>query len=702
MSGFKLLAIKPLKDCGQRFLKALKAGQLYQFYNNYKFEFDEEKIIKVTQFNNSLDLYSIERRNGKKLSINISTIVGKNGSGKSSIMELFFAVIYNFSMNRDLLDVDEKYENQELVLENLKVQIIYEFKSVIYVLDTSSIGSKKEILEISILSTKDDLSDSKTSVREFRLTSLLTDGKNKDEIQKFLLENLFYTIAINYSVYGLNSNNLGRWINPLFHKNDGYKAPIVINPMRTEGNFDINTELYLSASRLVANVIHPDYIGKNDTLKITEFQKVTGFIYTIKNKERSTLVYTTPENLPVKLEDFYLWNGGKESFLQKINSTLFDGEMAILLEKIVDRDIILTYIIRKLFRIAQKYDTYKRFLVGQYPSPVNFELARLNDFSSFLKFKDFKEYLELIISDESHITFKLKQAINFVKYNPLQLSSECTQINTSEYKIQAIELSKRIKKHYLDEKVINLLPPNIYDLDIELEDDKGNISNYNRLSSGEQQLIQSTQSIAYHLINLDSVFGKPKGDNRPAFKNINLMMDEIELYFHPDMQRKFIKYLLDAINRLELSNTESINMLLATHSPFILSDIPINNTLRLKDKGEPETEQNNNDTFGANIHDLLANDFFLEKGFIGEFAKKKIEKAIKWLNDQKTIKDSGSLDINDTNFLDKKNEIKRLIGMVGERILRLKMIEMLSELEENDDNYKELIREEIDRLNKLL
>jgi hypothetical protein len=37
-------------------------------------------------------------------------------------------------------------------------------------------------------------------------------------------------------------------------------------------------------------------------------------------------------------------------------------------------------------------------------------------------------------------------------------------------------------------------------------------------------------------------------------------------------------------------------------------------------------------TFGANIHDLLANDFFLENGFMGEFAKKKINEAIRFLN----------------------------------------------------------------------
>uniref|UniRef100_UPI00374D2AF4 hypothetical protein n=1 Tax=Flavobacterium sp. TaxID=239 RepID=UPI00374D2AF4 len=46
--SFKLLAIRPLNDCNPKFLKNLKENQVYQFYNDYEFNYfrnDHEKEI---------------------------------------------------------------------------------------------------------------------------------------------------------------------------------------------------------------------------------------------------------------------------------------------------------------------------------------------------------------------------------------------------------------------------------------------------------------------------------------------------------------------------------------------------------------------------------------------------------------------------------------------------------------------------------
>ena len=40
MSDFKLLAIRPLKDCNPDYLKVLKPNTIYQFYQDYQFELD--------------------------------------------------------------------------------------------------------------------------------------------------------------------------------------------------------------------------------------------------------------------------------------------------------------------------------------------------------------------------------------------------------------------------------------------------------------------------------------------------------------------------------------------------------------------------------------------------------------------------------------------------------------------------------------
>jgi hypothetical protein len=72
---------------------------------------------------------------------------------------------------------------------------------------------------------------------------------------------------------------------------------------------------------------------------------------------------------------------------------------------------------------------------------------------------------------------------------------------------------------------------------------------------------------------------------------------------------------------MNFQDIEGINIIAATHSPFILSDIPKCNVMFLKEGKQCYEMQE--DTFGANIHSLLQNAFFLN-GSIGDFAKGKI------------------------------------------------------------------------------
>ena len=60
------------------------------------------------------------------------------------------------------------------------------------------------------------------------------------------------------------------------------------------------------------------------------------------------------------------------------------------------------------------------------------------------------------------------------------------------------------------------------------------------------------------------------------------MLEEIELYFHPEWQRSFTCNLMEIIGQLTFKQIRSINVLYVTHSPYILSDIPKTNVLFLK------------------------------------------------------------------------------------------------------------------------
>ena len=76
-----------------------------------------------------------------------------------------------------------------------------------------------------------------------------------------------------------------------------------------------------------------------------------------------------------------------------------------------------------------------------------------------------------------------------------------------------------------------------------------------------------------------------------------------------------------------MNRNASFNIMIATHSPFILSDIPQSNILYLEEGGVPDTSEFKN-PFAANICDILYQSFFLKNGFVGEYARRKVNDLI--------------------------------------------------------------------------
>jgi len=114
--SFKLLAIRPLDGCDIRFLKNLEENRIYQFYNDYEFLDKNKKPIKYFGKNNYIEIDSIKHiptvpNNLYGDKINISAIVGKNGSGKSSLVELMYVAFYNLSVECEIIP-KSKYQNK--------------------------------------------------------------------------------------------------------------------------------------------------------------------------------------------------------------------------------------------------------------------------------------------------------------------------------------------------------------------------------------------------------------------------------------------------------------------------------------------------------------------------------------------------------------------------------------------------------------
>ncbi|PDY27717.1 hypothetical protein COM84_21095 [Bacillus thuringiensis] len=184
-----------------------------------------------------------------------------------------------------------------------------------------------------------------------------------------------------------------------------------------------------------------------------------------------------------------------------------------------------------------------------------------------------------------------------------------------------------------------------------------------------------------------------------------ILIDEGDLYFHPQWQKEWLFILLEGLNEIfEDQMEEEVQVLLTTHSPFILSDIPSDRVLLLKKGPDGQSVivgnqlEDNPLTWGANIHSLYANSFFLTDGLMGNFAKVKINHLIyKLINKSSEQIRDCSLDIRNT------------INLIGEPVLKNKLIELyqqkISLLQPETKMIHEemkLLRERLYQLEKLV
>ena len=104
-----------------------------------------------------------------------------------------------------------------------------------------------------------------------------------------------------------------------------------------------------------------------------------------------------------------------------------------------------------------------------------------------------------------------------------------------------------------------------------------------------------------------------------------LVLDEPDLNLHPEWCRRFIDDCITLVNNYSDVNVQFI---IATHSPYMISDVPKENVFSLEVKEKMVEIKRAEKSFAANIIDILSDTFFLDYS-IGEFARKKILKRDK-------------------------------------------------------------------------
>lgn len=724
----KLIAVKPLEGCRKSAYKCLKVGKMYYFCNDYYIT--EEGICLRDEYVKLLpdDFFSLDTIS--TLQINISAVVGMNGDGKSTLIELVMRLINNCAKRYRLADRDNL-----LRIDGVKAELYYLLDDVVYCIRETEEDSYTSLLKYA------DVRNS--NVRQWN--RLMAPVKNVSR-----MDELFYTIVSNYSQYAYNTKDFRDewsdkvqskeeskkcWLHYLFHKNDGYRTPMTIHPYRYEGNIDVNREIELTMQRLMALYIQEPSprengssfrrIGNKDAeiLQLTDMgysklQEVTIVQYFKNNKSNSSLSRSINQiEEIIKNYDDMVEENLHDNTLEviEVSLDLLTGEKEPLYKKFLDEFYIWINNRRSVYssksdlrqllnslkkfrnnvsdnlpfdRFAKKYKKYDKLNVRQltrlkyvydvlksWPFPTDILLkdyAELTDIERcqhyivyktigicevYPEYRDFiddkdngwnntglvlnnsiiADVVEQIKNDKTHVTLKLRQCLNFIDRREKEDSNVFEMLNDvnlqhnlgNDFEDCLLIRFDNLKLHYMkDPFPLDLLPPPIYKADILYQSERGEDAYipYKYLSSGEKQLLNNFGALIYHLRNLDSVT-----DDGRLYENINIIFEEIESYFHPEYQRMVVKMLVEKLHAIVFFHIKRINITFVTHSPFILSDIPLCNVLFLKG-GKPAMEKMQENTFGANIHGMLRNGFFLPSLPMGEFAHDKINGLFERLN----------------------------------------------------------------------
>ena len=522
--------------------------------------------------------------------INVTTIVGKNGSGKSSLLELILKNIEKLDENKKPIILLFENNNSELYL--------------------------------------------------YKNFDKAVDNK--------------HVVFHDYSLLNEFPETVSLYIN---------------------NQISLNRELIFIQEKLQMNIVSPNKnLSKTKKIILQNFMKDENRLLYKASKD-----FFIPQKVRIKIK-FYELNEDEE---------YFEDETLVKLHKRIEeiKDDLRNHQYKDcLFQLLEimriKSTTYKQ------PKPVKFI-----NFDS-MPDSSYAHKLENKYIFSKSITLGYHDFLENLEKKDFSYNEQSTIQTFYEFDIE--EVTEQVISFILD------LPELFFD--IELVDKN---KTFETLSYGEQQLLTQLNYILYYSQKDNYMRELPKfydieGEEHEVWedvlfdiKNMIITLDEFELGLHPQWQKNAISYLIDFLKPLD----KKFHLIITSHSPFLLSDIPKQNTIFLDTYNNESKEKYpylNLDTlkdgncinvsneidikpFGANIHELLSHGFFMEDGLMGKFAENKIQEIINFLNSESKIED----------FNISQEQMKLIIESIGEDLLRMKLLDMYYEKFEKDELERE-------------
>lgn len=591
--------------------------QGFNFGAKYIYEYKDNILIQRKNPNYLKGFF------GAKIT-NITGIIGKNGVGKSTLL--------NFIK-----------ENFTKSLANLEEEAI-----VVYNINNEETILKHDSIEIK-------------NANEFK--KLKVFNKFDDEKLDIGIINFSNIFNINYSM-DKHHDNL----------------------------FDISTN-YLIRKDKDTNV---DEVSENHSLETLSHE--------IAELHRQ-IEYTFRSNIGEKFIDFDL---PLEISLSPVDIEYFD--LYILFDSFFDDTEVYEEFIGILMDVnnINKEIRYKAKVVNNLISNFLYTILENRDFKNKY-FTYVKEYLKRKLNDKFYLSNDVI-TIGIEFFSGLTFSKDENEVQHEEIKINnLIEGSKSLINFINDSNKSNFLKGNLIVNNSERIKEVLNFYEdtlffarflefrWSNLSSGQYAML----SIFSRIYDIKNGIGNKK------LNNIIVLIDEAELYFHPQWQKKIVNLWIKTLDKMFEKNPEiTFHLIITSNSPFIISDLPSDNIIFLDDgeyyknttnenkstiKGKcivVPNEEIKSKTFGSNIHTLYTKSFFIKEGLIGDFALNKITKVIKSIK-----KDDPDY----KNYLTDE-QIEHHISIIGEPVISRKLnrmynnqIEEILKLQkENEELKKEM------------
>jgi len=545
--------------------------QGFNFSPKWRFDYNQEDgTVKIDDRRNEgfKDFF------GKNIS-NITAIVGKNGSGKSSLLEFIFSNIHdgNYLYNR---------WNESMVLIYLendgKIKILYHKK-------LKEPKYREDTIELDIFSFPADRDN---------------DFRPLDQMQFILYDDLFDSVMPHEGSYNLTTSGLiDRALqNYTFKKDKNEYSNFLISYQTLEFQRQIKFAIdFMKDDNIPFKLPHSVLITLFDSPKL-----------------QTSYVENLSFDIQGELDKFYEKHL-KKTFVNQLRWTMFIGAIDFTVGSNTK------VVIEPLRQIIVDFNDGEFFFVKW----IEMLVASHNTFEAIFKrsnFFDIVNFFEDYFENTSPIFIKVNDSLDSVRITSNNWGILSNMIDN--YSV----LTNHIFRHFLTFR-------------------------WFELSAGEKAYLKLFSRF-YILVE------------KSHYYNYCVLIDEGSSHYHPQWQKEYLQNLIKILPKVLYEKdhkiTNKIQLIFSSHSPFALSDLPKNHIIFLdadKDgycklmSGLNEQKQ----TFGANIHTLFTDSFFMD-GLIGNFAQQKINDVILFLDDTSH------------SPIQNMEEAEKIVQLIGEPIVR--------------------------------